>query len=65
LQASLNACSVLTELAENAVTLEIFLENDASLIGDIIDLAIDPSNSFNQQYLLQLLLVFCKQLKPS
>jgi len=27
-------------------------------------LFLDPSNSFNQQYLLQVLIVICKQLKP-
>lgn len=30
-----------------------------------MELAVDPSNSFNQKYLLQILIVICKQLKPS
>lgn len=41
------------------------MDNDAELIGQIMELAVDPSNSFNQKYLLQILIVICKQLKPS
>jgi len=35
------------------------------LIGRIIELAVDPSNAFNQQYLLAVLLAFTKSLKPA
>ena len=34
------------------------------MISEILTLALDPSNRSNQQYLLQILLVICKQLKP-
>ena len=36
------------------------MDNDAELIGQIMELAVDPSNSFNQKYLLQILIVICK-----
>jgi Mg/Co/Ni transporter MgtE len=51
-EASLNARSVLIDLIESEKTFEIFMNNDAELIGKIIELAADPSNQFNQQYLL-------------
>lgn len=65
MEASLNASSVLIELVELEKTFEIFMDNNAELIGKIMELAVDPSNSFNQKYLLQILIVICKQLKPS
>jgi hypothetical protein len=34
------------------------------LIGEIINLALDPMNYFNQPYLLNLLLVITKQIRP-
>ena len=60
IEASLNASSVLIELVELEKTFEIFMDNDAELIGQIMELAVDPSNSFNQKYLLQILIVICK-----
>lgn len=45
-------------------TFELFWLDDAEIIGSIVELAIDPLNSFNQQYLLQVLVAVCKQLKP-
>lgn len=42
----------------------MFFENDGALVNLIIELAIDPTNSFNQPYLLAVLLAICKQLKP-
>ena len=63
-ESSLNAMYILIEMVEVEQTFKIFLENDAEKIGTIIELAIDPSNSFNQKYLLSILLMISKQLKP-
>jgi len=60
LEASLNASTVLIDLIEIEKQFELFFENDGSLINLIIELAIDPTNSFNQQYLLAVLLAICK-----
>jgi hypothetical protein len=51
-EASLNARSVLIDLIETEKTFEIFMNNDASLISQMVELASDPSNQFNQHYLL-------------
>jgi len=59
LEASLNASTVLIDLIEIEKQFELFFENDGSLINLIIELAIDPTNSFNQQYLLAVLLAIC------
>ena len=48
MEAALNASSVLIELVESEKTLEIFMDDDAKLIGELIDLAVDQSNSHNQ-----------------
>ena len=48
MESALNASSVLIELVESEKTLEIFMDDDAKLIGEIIDLAVDQSNSHNQ-----------------
>jgi len=48
IEASLNASEVLMDLVVNEKTLDLFMEDDARLIGDIIELAIDPMNSLNQ-----------------
>ena len=63
-ETALNASSLIIELIETQKTFEIIMSNEAKMVADIIALAIDPSNSFNQQYLLQVLIVICKQLKP-
>ena len=63
-EAALNARSVLIDLIETEKTFEIFMRDDADLINQIVTLAADPSNQTNQQYLLQVLLVISKQLKP-
>lgn len=47
-ETALNASAVLIELVESEKSLEIFMENDGQLVGEMIDLAIDPSNSTNQ-----------------
>jgi hypothetical protein len=39
--------------------------NDAEIVGDLVELAVDPENEFNQQYLLSVLLSITKQLKSS
>ena len=70
LEASLNASSLLIDLIDQesrgvASTMEIFTENDGELLSRIMALAIDPSNSFNQPYLLSVLLAFAKSLKPN
>jgi hypothetical protein len=64
LEASLNASTVLIDLIEIEKQFEMFFENDGALVNLIIELAIDPTNSFNQPYLLAVLLAICKQLKP-
>ena len=64
MEASLNATTVLTELIELPATLELFFINKAEIIDLAIRLAIDPSNGFNQQYVIQVLLAICKQIKP-
>lgn len=60
LEASLNASTVLMDLIEVEKQFEMFFENDGSLANLIIELAIDPTNSFNQPYLLAVLLAICK-----
>jgi len=65
IEASLNASAVLNELIEIEKTFELFWLDNAALIEHIIDLAIDPSNSFNQKYLLNVLIAITKQLKPA
>jgi len=55
---------VLVELIEIEKTFELFFANDCSYIRQIIQLAIDPSNEFNQKYLLQVLIQIVKNLKP-
>jgi len=60
LEASLNASTVLIDLIEVEKQFEMFFENDGSLANLIIELAIDPTNSFNQPYLLAVLLAICK-----
>jgi len=64
IEISLNSSTVLVELIEIEKTFEIFFKNNAKLVSRIIELAIDPSNSFNQKYLMHVLLQICKQLKP-
>ena len=64
-EASLNAKSVLIDLIETEKTFEIFMQNEAAMVHQMVELAADPSNQFNQQYLLSILLVIAKQLKPS
>lgn len=51
-EASLNARSVLIDLIETEKTFEIFMQNNADLVNQMVVLAADPSNQFNQQYLL-------------
>ncbi len=60
IETSLNAKSVLIDLIETEKTFDLFLENDCEKIAKIFELALDPSNSFNQQYLLQILMTVCK-----
>ena len=61
---SLNASSVLLELVKYEKTRSIFFEDESRMISQMIDLAIDPSNGANQQYLLEILLEICKQYAP-
>ena len=65
MEASLNAQDVLMELVETEKTLEVFLQDDGMLITQMLDLAIDPSNSHNQPYLLRVLHILVKALKPN
>lgn len=64
IEKSLNASSVLIELVKYEKTRSIFFEDESRMIAKMIDLAIDPSNSANQQYLLEILLEICKQFAP-
>ena len=63
-EVSLNSCTVLIELIEIEKTFELFFANDSAFVRRIIELAIDPSNAFNQKYLLNILVQVCKNLKP-
>lgn len=54
---------ILIEMVEVEKTFELFVGNDAGIVADIIELAVDPENEFNQQYLLSVLLSITKQLK--
>ena len=62
---SLNATTILVELIEVEKTFEIFMANRAEKVGNIMELAIDCSNSFNQRYLLQILHTISGQLKSA
>ena len=62
---SLNATQILIEMVELEKTFEIFMMDGAEKVGTIIELAVDCSNQHNQQYLLQILVAICKQLKQS
>ena len=64
IESSLNAKSVLIDLIETEKTFELFLENDCEKIDKLFELALDPSNAFNQQHILSILMTVCKQLKP-
>ena len=65
IEASLNASAVLIDLVETEKTFGLFMVEEAELTKLMLTLAIDPSNSHNQQYLLQILLAVTKQLRPS
>ena len=60
IEGSLNASAVLIELVETDKTLEIFMEDEGKLIGDMFEMAVDPSNGPNQSYLLNVLLAMAK-----
>lgn len=47
LEDSLNAVSILVEMVELEKTFEIFMMNGAEKVGTIMELAVDPTNSFN------------------
>jgi hypothetical protein len=64
IEVSLNSCTVLIELIEIEKSFELFFQDDCRFIRRLIELATDPSNEFNQKYLLQILLQLCKCLKP-
>lgn len=63
-EVSLNSSTVLIELIEIEKTFELFFANNCVHIKRIVELAIDPSNAFNQKYLLHVLVMICKNLKP-
>ena len=48
LEDSLNAMYILIEMVEVEKTFELFMGNDAEIVGGIIELAVDPENEFNQ-----------------
>ena len=47
LEAPLNASAVLSELVETEKTFDIFMHNNAQLVGRIMQSARDPSNADN------------------
>lgn len=55
---------MLIELIESKQTLSLFMKNSGEHLSNMMELAVDPSNSFNQPYLLQILLAITKRLKP-
>ena len=61
---SLNSMSVLIELIEIERSFELFFDNNSAILRRIMELSIDPSNQFNQKYLLNVVLTICKNLKP-
>ena len=63
LEDSLNAMYILIEMVEVAKTFELFMVNDGEIVAEMVELAVDPENEFNQQYLLSVLLSITKQLK--
>jgi len=64
IESSLNASAVLIELVEQKQTLPLFLKNRGEHLSTIMELAIDPSNQFNQPYLMLVLLSITKRLRP-
>jgi hypothetical protein len=44
IEAALNAKAVLIDLIETEKTFELFMNNDAELVNQIVELAADPSN---------------------
>lgn len=64
IEKALNSSVVLVELIEIEKTFELFFNNNAKFLSRLIELTLDPSNSFNQKYLLNVLLQLVKQLKP-
>lgn len=62
---SLNATAILIELIEVEKTFDLFMMNNAEKVGNIIELAVDCSNQFNQRYLLQILQAISNQLKQA
>lgn len=61
---SLNSMTVLTELIETERSLDLFFQNDAKFLRRLFDLSVDPLNSFNHKFLLNLILTVCKTMKP-
>lgn len=64
MESSLNAHAVLVELIETEKTFALFMEEEAALVKEMMELALDPLNHFNQAHLLNLLLVVTKQIRP-
>lgn len=48
IERALNTVGVLQELIEIDSTFDLFFANDCAVIGQIIELAIDPTNNMNQ-----------------
>lgn len=64
MEESLNSTAVLIELVEIERSFELLFMNNAKFLRKLIGLSIDPSNHFNQKYLLNIILHICKNLKP-
>ena len=64
-EAALSAQQILIEMIETEKTCELFFENNAEILGRIMDLAVDCSNVFNQKYLLAVLSALVRILVPA
>lgn len=62
---SINATAILIELVEVERTFELFMLNKAEKTGEIIELATDCANSFNQHHLLSIIQAISNQLKQA
>lgn len=65
MEEALNSSIVMIELIETERSFELLFQNNCKFLRQIVDLAVDPTNAFNQKYLLNIILHICKNLKPN
>jgi len=67
LEGALNASSILIEIVEASEEkgFQFLFLNDADFLNQIMELALDPTNSFCQRYMMQVLVALMKKLKAS